>query len=98
MKKFAYFLTISIFALTLTACANNVEIEDPMASGGDIISLAESCTDNDGVWLEDFSECELISEDWCLNNGGSFSECESACRHDDEDVPCIDLCVPVCSF
>ncbi len=98
MKKFVFFLAIAFFALTLTACANKVEIEDPRTSIDSIIFLAESCTENNGIWLENFSECEFISEDWCLDNDGLFSECESACRHDDDDVPCIDLCVPVCSF
>jgi len=98
MKKIAYFLMIAFFTLTLTACANKVETENPIIPSDNVVSLAESCVENNGNWLEDFSECELISEEWCLDNGGVFNECESACRHDDEADFCVEVCVPVCSL
>ena len=98
MKKFVSFLMIVLFALTLSACGHKVETEEPIIPDNNIVSLAESCENNDGTWLEDFSECEFISEDWCLENNGSFNECESACRHDEEAEMCILMCVPVCNL
>ncbi|MDP3953210.1 MAG: hypothetical protein Q8P99_00065 [bacterium] len=53
----------------------------------------------EGKWLEEYGECEGVSEGWCNKSGGSFDECTSACRHNvDPGAPCILLCVPVCEF
>ncbi len=54
-------------------------------------------------WLEDFSECATqssttMTQDWCESLGGKFSDCESACRHDEESFACIQVCVSVCKF
>ncbi len=60
------------------------------------LGVAESCEVFGGNWLAEYSECEYISEQWCLENNGVFSECESACRHDEEAEMCTMECVPVC--
>ncbi|MFA7049927.1 MAG: hypothetical protein WC164_02330 [Patescibacteria group bacterium] len=98
MKKFVYFSVIALFSLTLSACTYKTETKEPVISDNNIISLAESCESNSGTWLEDFSECEFVSENWCLENNGTFNECESACRHDEEAEMCILMCVPVCKL
>lgn len=58
------------------------------------------CVANNGTWLEQYRECEYVSQTWCAEVGGIFYECESACRHiqSTEPVPCTLQCVPVCKF
>lgn len=56
------------------------------------------CTENNGKWIEKYSECENIKEDVCINNGGSYNNCDSMCRHEDPSKACILLCVAVCKF
>ena len=58
----------------------------------------EACQEVGGTPLEEYSECEYVSEQVCEYLGGEFKECESACRHDPEAEVCITLCVPVCNF
>lgn len=54
----------------------------------------------EGTWLEEYQECEWVKETWCLEQGGDFKACASACRNMDEEVAqfCTTECVPVCSF
>jgi len=59
-------------------------------------SNSVDCENNGGTWLEKFKECEYINEEWCDQKGGTFFECESACRHDPEAEICTMQCVPVC--
>lgn len=51
-----------------------------------------------GTWIKEHNECEGITKQACEELGGKFNECASACRHMDDDVTCIMICVPVCSF
>ena len=69
-----------------------------LAPGGETEGLAMSCENAGGTWLADYNECEYIGEDWCLIQGGEFSDCESACRHDPEAEFCTFQCVFVCKF
>jgi hypothetical protein len=57
-----------------------------------------SCEDSGGKWLEEYNECEGISESECDDLGGNFYPCESACRHDPSADVCIQVCVQVCKF
>ncbi len=59
---------------------------------------AALCTANNGIWSEEFLECENVSKDWCERNGGQFEDCASPCRHDKAATACILMCVPVCQF
>jgi hypothetical protein len=61
-------------------------------------TLASSCTANGGTWVADYDECEWISEKACTELGGTFNECDSACRHESEPVACTLNCVAICSF
>lgn len=61
-------------------------------------SFSQKCFSEEGFWLDEYSECEGVSQNWCENNGGVFSECGSACRHDEGAVFCTLQCVPFCSF
>lgn len=62
------------------------------------------CNENGGTFLYElnernkYMECENIDQKTCESAGGTFSECESACRHDPDARVCIKVCVPVCSF
>ncbi|MBD3269898.1 hypothetical protein GF376_00030 [Candidatus Peregrinibacteria bacterium] len=60
--------------------------------------LIDQCEAEGGTWLEEFNECESVSESWCSQNSGNFNDCASACRHDESAEICIEVCVPVCSF
>ena len=52
----------------------------------------------DGKWISEFSECENIPKERCELQNGTFQNCESACRHEDEDIACTEQCVAVCEF
>ncbi len=56
------------------------------------------CTTAGGTWLTVVNECEYISEDRCDDNEGTFHECGSACRHEEEDTICTLQCVPYCEI
>ena len=73
-------------------------IDLPNGEENGAVDIAMSCELAGGNWLEDFSECEYVEADWCLENNGVFSECESACRHDEEAEICTMQCVPVCQI
>lgn len=60
--------------------------------------LATSCQSAGGNWIEQYQECEMINNDWCKENNGTFNECASACRHDLEAEICTLQCVFVCEF
>lgn len=61
-------------------------------------SLETSCINNSGKWIKEHKECEFVSRNWCLEKGGIFTDCASACRHSPKSEMCITLCVPVCKF
>lgn len=63
-------------------------------------SARQACSDANGYWLSEHSECTGINQVQCQAAGGTFEECASSCRHDPQypNVPCILLCVPVCAF
>ncbi len=65
-------------------------------------AVERSCTENKGLWLSEFNECEDISRTWCESWGGQFNGCDSVCRHQvakpGEAISCIDVCVPVCDL
>lgn len=77
----------------------NKEIPTP---GVDKTELKLSCESFGGKFLESYNECEgHFSKDYgkeCQNLGGKFSPCESACRHNIQPGPCIQVCIPVCKF
>ena len=62
------------------------------------INLDTICTEEGGVWLEQYNECEYISKEICEDLDGRFNECASACRHDSEAGACTMQCVLVCEF
>ncbi|WP_062262860.1 hypothetical protein [Endozoicomonas arenosclerae] len=51
-----------------------------------------------GNWLPEYNECEYMNKSTCEQLGGTFNECESACRHNADAMVCFQVCVPVCSF
>lgn len=76
---------------------------EPALSKADTPLLQESlCNQNQGTWQSEYTECENISKGTCEQAGGTYLECESACRHNEdfneETTMCIQICVPVCKF
>jgi hypothetical protein len=61
-------------------------------------SQQERCELLGGKYLDEFDECEGISQEQCAELGGVFNECASACRHDPNARFCTMQCVQVCSF
>ena len=67
-------------------------------------TIEDFCNANNGTFLYElnetnkYMECENIDEQTCTSAGGEFNECASRCRHEKDDVYCIQVCVPVCSF
>lgn len=57
-----------------------------------------ACLSFDGNWVLGFNECEGMSETQCLELGGTYNECASACRNNPEAEICTMQCVQVCSF
>lgn len=70
-------------------CGNDTKIKE---------DLKNSCQDNNGTWLEEYMECEYVGQKWCIDVGGVFDECTSACRHNPGAELCTMQCVPVCVF
>ncbi|MBN2096320.1 hypothetical protein JW752_02870 [Candidatus Peregrinibacteria bacterium] len=76
-----------------TVTLNNWEVADipePQDNFG--------CKEAGGNWLSEYNECEYGSREWCEEAGGTYSECESACRHDPDAEICTLQCVMVCQF
>ena len=65
----------------------------------DIIDMPSTCVSLGGKWIDNYSECEGISQDNCTALDGKFDECASACRHNpNPQTICTMQCVIVCSF
>lgn len=62
------------------------------------LEVSEMCERFRGTWLEDTKECERVSEENCDEMGGTFNECASACRNNEENRLCTMQCVLVCEF
>ena len=73
---------------------------DQILSTFKFLDLALFCQEAEGKWLEKYNECEGVSLDkqFCKENGGIFSECESPCRHDPQSTICLEVCMRVCKF
>jgi len=56
------------------------------------------CMRVEGIWLTQVNECEYMEQSACENAGGTFNECGSACRHEEDAVVCTLECVPYCDF
>jgi len=91
--------------------AENTQIIQQILSTFRFLDLEENykhlCEEIDGRWNEEYSECESesapeLTNDWCINLNGNFSECESACRHNPKlkegQVGCIAVCMKVCKW
>ena len=96
MKKLLFLLV----PLLITGCIQSKPIEEKpqQTELNQLESIAVSCEEVDGLWLDKFLECEGVGEDWCLEKEGKFIGCESACRNESEQTICTAQCVPVCSF
>lgn len=58
------------------------------------------CAQQGRKWLDEYQECEGMTQKTCEQSGGSYDSCTSACRHDPQypNVPCIKICIAVCRF
>ena len=66
-------------------------------------ALKNACLEKGGTWLDQYRECESIPSNKgldqaaCTALGGTFSACDSACRHNtNPQVNCISVCVKTC--
>jgi len=95
-------LKILISLLVIVLIAGGIYLfQNKDLMNGDVSTnkLALACEEHQGIWLEDYMECEYPdSKEWCLEAGGQFLECESACRNDPEAEICTMQCVIVCKF
>ncbi len=91
MKKISDGLPICVTKETsLKLIERGYSTENPM-------SFASTCKSNGGKWLEQYYECESVSEQVCKTMNGNYRECGSMCRHEknpDDMCPmgCIQLC------
>ncbi len=79
-------------------CEVGAGASDDVNNGHDDLPISEECESEGGTWLPEHNECEYIEKDFCTETGGTFYDCESACRHDPDAEMCIDVCVPVCRY
>jgi hypothetical protein len=94
MKRHNKILVISLSIVAITIILSAVIYRyQPISS-----DPKEVCLQNSLTWLEEFNECEFISQETCESLNGEFVECGSACRHDPEAEYCIQMCVPYCDF
>jgi hypothetical protein len=91
-----------VFILFSIFCEEKIISDEDIVFGDskeyDLSFVREACVDLGGVWYEEFKECESISEINCVELGGDFDLCASACRHDPDAEICTMQCVLVCSF
>ena len=102
------FITIFFFAVVIGYKSNLINQKTPQLSVREIISTEAQkyCEAKEGTWLPDYKECESyetnkgITQSECESLGGSYADCNSACRHDSgyPDNVCIDVCVQTCQF
>ncbi|WP_281646503.1 hypothetical protein [Parendozoicomonas sp. Alg238-R29] len=69
---------------------------EQLSATGPVNVLA--CLESAGKWLEKYKECEFMPVQSCKALGGEFNSCSSACRHNEDAMMCIQMCVPVCAF
>jgi len=93
-NRFKILILLITACIFLSACSTSQDAQIQVDSE----AIEAACTEAGGTFVEDFIECEYISEETCTEMGGEFNECASACRHEEEDVICTAQCVPVCSF
>jgi hypothetical protein len=108
MKKIAVLMLIVASVLFLFAgCSNDAPVVDDGNNDNqseDVppefqnMSLGEQCEKVGGEWLDNYSECVGIEEEFCTEMGGEHNDCASACRHDPTADVCTMQCVIVCSF
>ncbi len=74
-----------------------VEISDNRLTRSEAKS-ALKCTGEGGVYDALYHECTGISAEMCTSIDGTFDECASACRNDQEATLCTMQCVQICEL
>jgi hypothetical protein len=92
--KTKLFLLATLLVAT-SACTPNGQIQVKKDTES---SLKEICKQTGKKWLEEKQECEFMPEKKCTELKGTFSPCESDCRHQENAEICNKMCIPVCSF
>ena len=103
MKKTIIFALIASILIIFAGCSvpvsnNNQTNINSNNHSNNGLDLSQKCQDANGKWLEEYNECEGISEQECQELGGQYDNCASACRHDPNSAVCTMQCVMVCSF
>jgi len=94
MKFNAKILTMALAAIVAIALLSGIIYRYWPTS----MDPKDVCLDNGLEWLDEYNECEFMSEETCLALVGDWTECGSACRHNPNATFCILMCVPYCSF
>lgn len=97
MKKLFIGLLITS-AVILSSCENQVQKATTNLWEFPNLTIWESCEAENGKWLQEYNECETGNKQWCNENGWSFNECDSPCRHDKDAQICMTSCVATCWF
>ena len=106
MKKTIIFTLIASVLVIFAGCTaptddsdnNQTNNSNNNSNNNTELDLSQECQDANGKWLEEYNECEGISEQECQELGGQYDNCASACRHDPNSAVCTMQCVMVCSF
>jgi len=92
-----------ISSYTFQSVTQNHSITALFQANSDYQSICES---NNGRWLEQYNECEGISESLCTSNDGFYNSCGSSCRHNSlngqrrnmSSAGCVQHCISFCTF
>lgn len=99
--KIKPFIIVLVFILVLFLLSNKAPKTSDITPQGDTYStLALACSNAGGNYSPEFNECAFINAEKCAILGGTFSEGNSACRHQKgyPNIPCIEIPVSVCEF
>jgi protein involved in sex pheromone biosynthesis len=93
-KRIISFLTIIV--LIISGCSSKIDINS---------GYEEKCIAIGADWNETFKECFTTSsikeaelKMFCDKYNGKFNSCDSACRHENKDSFCIEVCVLTCKL
>ena len=90
---------IYLINIILFLTFSNLLVED-LEEKNLIEDFKKKCVENNGRFLEKYSECEFgLDENLCNSFNGKFSSCASSCRNNpNKNVACTFGCVEVCKL
>ena len=91
---------IYLINIILFLTFSNLLAEDLKEENKIVEDFKKKCEENNGRFLEKYSECEFgLDENLCNSFGGEFSSCASSCRNNpNKNVACTSQCIEVCKL